>query len=81
MHEHAVLPLQAHDIPVQISSLPKGLLEELAVATDSCDADEIDRIISEIHTHNGQLGDALMLLSRKFAYQEIMGLIEIARKS
>jgi PAS domain S-box-containing protein len=72
-------PLPLPDLPSHIACLPSALKDKLAAATDSCNADEIDRIINEIQTLNSHLGDALMLLARKFAYQEIMGLIDTAK--
>jgi CheY-like chemotaxis protein/anti-sigma regulatory factor (Ser/Thr protein kinase) len=77
-HEAADKMLLTDELPVHISRLPNDLLEKLRVATDSCDADEIDCIIVEIRNHDEQLGDALALLSQRFAYQEIIGLIGAA---
>ena len=71
--------LTVPDLPSHIACLPSALKDKLAAATNSCNADEIDRIINEIRTHNNHLGDALILLARKFAYQEIMGLIDTAK--
>ena len=56
------------------------LLEKLTEATDSCDADRIDRIIDDIRIYNNHLGDALARLSGKFAYNEIINLIDKAKE-
>ena len=68
--------LSAADLQSIMAGLPPELLERLAEATDSCDADKIDSIIGDIHNYNDQLGDTLTRLSGKFAYNEIMALID-----
>ena len=73
--------LSASDLESILAGLPAELLERLAKATDSCNADKIDRIIGDIRTHNNQLGDALARLSGKFFYNEIKRLIDKAISS
>ena len=68
--------LSTTDLQSIMAGLPPELLEKLAEATDSCDADKIDSIIGEIRTYDDQLGDLLTRLSRKFAYNEIIGLLD-----
>lgn len=69
-------PVQLHSL---LAGLPVGLLERLAEATSSCNADEIDKIIENITHHNNQLGGALAQLSQKFDYKQIMILIDKAK--
>lgn len=71
--------LPSNDLHASMAGLSPKLLEDLAVATSSCDADGIDKIIDTIHDLNNQLGAALAKLSGKFAYKEIMGLIDKAK--
>jgi CheY-like chemotaxis protein len=68
--------LSAADIQSLMAGLPSELLQKLAEATDSCEADKIDSIIGDISNYNDKLGDALTRLSRKFAYNEIIDLID-----
>ena len=73
--------LSAADLQVILAGLPSDLLERLKEATDSCDADRIDRIIGDVRNHNNQLGDALTRLAGKFAYNEIISMINNAVNS
>ncbi|WP_163340426.1 transporter substrate-binding domain-containing protein [Desulfopila sp. IMCC35008] len=58
-----------------MANLPAGLLERLAEATNSCDADRIDLIIEEIRPHSTELADTLTRFSKQFDYKKIMNLI------
>ncbi len=68
--------LSIGELHSKMAELPAELREKLIAATNSCDADRIDRIIGDIGLLNNQLGDALKHLSEKFAYNEILDLIE-----
>ncbi len=67
--------LSVVDIHSIMATLPVGLTAKLAEAADVCDADGIDRIIDDIRLQSTHLGDALASLSAKFAYDEILTLV------
>jgi PAS domain S-box-containing protein len=67
--------LSSVDLPSIMATLPVGLQAKLAEAADSCDADRIDKIIDEVRLQDVHLGDALASLSAKFAYDEILTLV------
>jgi CheY-like chemotaxis protein len=73
--------LSSADLQLILAGLPSELLERLKEATDSCDADRIDRIIGDIRNHNDQLADALTRLAGQFAYNEIISMINHAVNS
>lgn len=73
--------LSSADLQLVLAGLPSELLERLKEATDSCDADRIDRIIGDIRNHNDQLADALTRLAGQFAYNEIISMINNAVNS
>ncbi len=68
--------LPTTELQSMLSGLSSTLLNDLAVASGSCNADEIDRIIDDIRDIDNNLGNSLAQLSEKFAYKEIMGLID-----
>jgi CheY-like chemotaxis protein len=66
------------DLYSSMATLPVGLLAKLAEAADSCDADRVDQIIGDIRIQSVHLADALASLSAKFAYDEILTLVNKA---
>jgi PAS domain S-box-containing protein len=72
--------LSAEDLHSLMATLPVGLVTKLAEAADSCDADRIDLIIDDIRIKSVPLSDALESLSAKFAYDEILTLVNKAKE-
>lgn len=64
------------DLNVLVANLPADLIERLAEATNSCDADRIDWIIDEIRSHSIELADSLSRFSKQFDYKKIMNLVD-----
>lgn len=70
--------LRAVDLTLLVAELPAELVTKLKEAADSCDADRIDHIILEIRAHSIELANGLTRMSGRFAYNEILNLVEKA---